>query len=284
MLCLCLGVLISNCKKTPIILPSPVATDLTLSIKKIGTLRDVINECSGFFYQQAQLFIINDSGGEAALYQTSLDNLALVEKIPLKNMRNVDWEAITTTETEIIIGDIGNNAGKRKDLNLLHFDKVSYKFTNKVDVVYPNQSDFTNKETHNFDCEALIIKDNQYHLFTKNRGNTKTNLYTAALNTDNFILVDSIETPALVTDAYYIAAKQILLLLGNQFDNNRFQSFISVVQLKENSTLALITNLPLEINEQLEAITLKEGNVFLLGSEREQTNGGNIYEVTINGL
>lgn len=117
---------------------------------------------------------------------------------------------------------------------------------------------------------------------SKNRGNTKTNLYIAAIDGKTFTFQGLLEVPALIINAYYHESKQICLLLGNQLVTDTFQSFISVVQFKETATLALIKNLQLAINEQVEAITLKDGNVFYVGSEKE--NGGNLYEVTIEVL
>lgn len=275
--------MVSNCKKTPIIPPlSP--DNIRHTVKKIGTFQDTINECSGFFYEQQQLFVINDGGGGAVLHQTNPTNLAFVQTIALPEVSNFDWEAITTTETEIIIGDFGNNFGNRRDLKLLHFDKSNFTFQKSIPFSYPDQTDFTPSNTHNFDCEALIIKDNQYHLFTKNRGNTRTNLYTAPLGDNLFILQDSLEVPGLITDAYYLESSAIFLLLNNQKVADIFQSFISIVQLKEDNRLAIITNLPLNLNEQLEAITLKEDNVFFIGSEKERLVEGNLYEVTIEGI
>jgi len=279
----CLLILcISNCKKAPTL--SLSAKNISHTIKKIGPFQAIINECSGFFYEEQQLFVINDSGGGAGLYQTTPNDLGFMQTISLIDVSNVDWEAITTTDTDIIIGDVGNNFGNRKDLKMLHFDKTNFAFQKAISLSYANQFDFAPSTTHNFDCEALFIKDHQYHVFTKNRGNTKTNLYTAPVDSNLFILQDSLEMPAFVTDAYYLASKQLCFLLGNQLVADTFQSFISIVQLTEATNLELITHLPLGINEQLEAITLKEGNVFYVGSEKERMNGGNLYEVKIEGI
>jgi len=276
------ALLLTNCKKetvTPII-----PAELALSIQQVGTFDTLINECSGFYYDQAQLFVINDGGGGAVLYQMTPENLADVTAIPLEGVQNTDWEAIVKTADEIIIGDFGNNWGNRNNLSLLHFDKANFEFKKEITFNFPNQLDFLPSDSHNFDCEAFFVKDEQYHLFTKNRGNNKTNLYTAPINTALFDLRDSIEVPAFVTDAYYYEARQVLLLLGNQLVGESFESFITVIQIQENSELVLLANLALNIEEQLEAITLKEDNVFFVGSEKERNNGGNLYEVRISGL
>lgn len=275
------ALLLSNCRKdtTPV-----VPRELTLSIQQIGAFDTLINECSGFFYDQAQLFVINDGGGGAVLYQMDPENLERVTAIPLEAVQNIDWEAIEITSDEIIIGDFGNNWGIRKNLSLLHFDKNTYEFKNKITFSFPNQSDFFPSDSHNFDSEAFFVKDEQYHLFTKNRGNSKTNLYTAPVNTNLFELRDSIEVPAFVTDVYYYEAKEVILLLGNQFVEDKFESSITIIQIQEDSGLVRLDNIALNIKEQLEAITLKEDNVFFVGSEKERNGGGNLYEVQINGL
>lgn len=278
---LLLSFLIGSCKKE---LKLPIPADLALTVQKIGALDTTINECSGFFYENEQLFIINDGGGGAILHQVNPKDLNQTNPIQLLSVLNFDWEAITKTEDEVIIGDFGNNFGSRKNLRMLHFDKRSNLLKKEIAFSFPNQFDFFPSDSHNFDCEAFFIKDEQYHLFTKNRGNNSTNLYTAPINTAFFELKDAIEVPALITDAYYYEAKQVVLLLGNQFVVDNFESFITIIHIQEDGTLILIANLALDINEQLEAITLKEDNVFFIGSEKERNNGGNLYEVRIAGL
>ena len=273
--------LLSNCRQETIV----PEINFELSIEKIGKFPREVNECSGFFFEQEQLFIINDGGSDPVLHQTSLNQVNQTEIIMLPDVINFDWEAITSTDNEIIIGDFGNNFGNRTILQLLHFDKENYSLNQTVPFLYPQQT-FQLSNTHNFDCEAFIIKDDRYHLFTKNRGNKQTNLYTASLGSSDFALLDSIEVPVLITDAYYFQPKGMVLLLGNQLSAGGFQSYISILQFKDDSTLEVLQHLPLAINEQVEAITLKSENVFLVGSEKENTTGtgGNLYEVTIEGL
>ena len=276
-----LSFLIGSCKKESKL---PVPTDLALTIQKIGALDSTINECSGFFYADEQLFIINDGGGGPLLHQVNPTNLSQTEQIQLLDVSNTDWEAIVKTEEEIIIGDFGNNFGNRRNLSLMHFDSKTYLFKREITFSFPNQFDYLPSDSHNFDCEALFVKDEQYHIFTKNRGNNKTNLYTAPINTALFELKDSLEVPAFITDAYYYEAKQVILLLGNQFVLDSFESFISIIHIQEDATVDLLASLALDIKEQVEAITLKEDNVFFIGSEKESNNGGNLYEVRIDGL
>ncbi len=276
-----LSFLLASCKKEGKL---PIPAEFTLSVQKIGALDSTINECSGFFYVEEQLYIINDGGGGAVLHQVNPEDLNQTKPIQLIGVLNFDWEAITKTTEEIIIGDFGNNFGNRQNLSLLHFDGSTNLFKREIAFSFPNQFDFISSDSHNFDCEALFVKDEQYHLFTKNRGNNKTNLYTAPINTAFFELKDSIEVPALITDAYYYEAKQVILLLGNQLVFDNFESFITIIQIQEDATLTLIANLALDIKEQVEAITLKADNVFFIGSEKERNNSGNLYEVRIAGL
>ena len=258
--------------------------ELEVKIEKIGQFASMVNECSGFCFDNNQLLTINDGGAGSQLYFVNPTNPALVSPKPIEAITNMDWEAINCTSTEIIIGDFGNNFGIRKDLTIYHLDKSTFKVNQTISFSYPNQSSFDNRFIHNFDCEAMILLNDSYYLFTKNRGNKNTNLYTAPISSGNFRLRDSVEVPALVTDAYYHEASEQVILLCNEFTIAGFKSFIQILTINEEAKLLSVAILPLEINEQLEAITLKEGNSFYIGSEGEQNFGRNLYVVEILNL
>lgn len=254
----------------------------SLSLELIGELPSQINECSGFFVEQEVLHIINDGGGGAKLHTLNPDNLIEIDSFMFTVIENKDWEAIIATETEIIIGDFGNNFGTRQDLTIYHLDKQTKSLTTKVIFNYPNQKSFEPSNTHNFDCEAFLMLDNQYFLFSKNRGNSYTDIYQAPVYTNEFVLVDSIKVPSLITDVAYYKEKEWILLLGNELVGGNFKSHLSILAFNEENQLDLLTTLKIEESEQFEAITQKNGPIFYLGSEKERTKGGNLYELTLN--
>lgn len=266
-------------------MPFPVAEpSLKLTIEKLGSLPSVIRECSGFCFYDNQLMIINDGGVGPKIYLVDTNTLALSIQKNIPLIKNIDWEALDCTTDELIIGDFGNNFGARKDLTIYHLDKQTFGLLRTIPFAYPNQVSF-DELAHNFDCEAMIIRNGQYHLFTKNRGDNQTNLYTAPIQTGNFTWQDSIEVAAFVTDAYYHAASKKILLLENKWvEEEVFESYIQIIEIRDDFQLKTIATLNLDIQEQVEAITLKSGNEFYVGSEAEINNEGNLYLVNIEGL
>lgn len=281
LLCSILLLLCCERKETPFPINEP---NLKLTVKKLGSLPSAIKECSGFCLKGNQLLVINDGGVGPQLYFVDTNTITLSTQRNIPSIKNIDWEALDCTTDELIIGDFGNNFGARKDLTIYHLDKQTFTLLKTIPFVYPNQVSF-DEVAHNFDCEAMIIRNEQYHLFTKNRGNNQTNLYTASIHTGGFMLQDSIEVAALVTDAYYHSVSEKILLLENKWlKEGVFESFIQIIEIDDNFQLKTIATLDLEIKEQLEAITLKNGNEFYVGSEAEINNGGNLYLVIIEGL
>ena len=265
--------------------PFPIdESSLKLTVEKLGSLPSAIKECSGFCLYDNQLVTINDGGAGSQLYFVDTNTIALNIQRNILSIKNIDWEALDCTTDELIIGDFGNNFGTRKDLTIYHLDRQTFRLLKTIPFAYPNQVSF-DEVAHNFDCEAMTIRNGQYHLFTKNRGNNQTNLYTAPIYTGNFTLQDSIEVAALVTDVYYHAASEKILLLENEWvEEQLFESYIQIVEIADNFQLKTIVTLNLEIKEQVEAITLKNGNEFYVGSEAEISNEGSLYLVNIEGL
>jgi len=152
--------------------------------RKTTRLDDVLNETSGLLYDKGYIWTHNDGGGEAALYKIDPQNGKIVQKVSISNAKNVDWEELAQDEHFIYIGDFGNNYGMRKDLTIYKIKRADIdEKTRKVQAqiitfVYPEQVNFQGSNTHNFDCEGFFVWKNELHLFTKNRGDGKTQHYT----------------------------------------------------------------------------------------------------------
>ena len=82
------------------------------------TLPLVLDETSGLTLLNDTLWTHNDSDNEAALYAISTKG-ALLKKIVLPTSNNIDWEDITAVSGNLVIADMGNNFGTRKNLYLL---------------------------------------------------------------------------------------------------------------------------------------------------------------------
>ncbi len=257
---------------------------IKFKFSELGDLSEEVDESSGIAIIDGMLVTINDKGDDAKLYFVNLEKLELESELTLIQVENKDWEAILVTDTEIIIGDTGNNEGDREYQNIIHLDRPTFKNTHTTSYSYPEQ-EIVNSRDHNFDCEAITIVADTYCILTKNRANDQTYLYTAPVLTSDFKLADSIAVPALVTDVYYNKPSQTLLILCNEDDEDEVHhSFVEVVSLSSDFHLTHRASLTLETEAKLEGITLLKGNDFLLASESYDGDDGKIFKLEITGL
>ena len=148
------------------------------TVRTISTLTDDLQENSGMVhYGGGVLYFVNDGGNAPKLhrYDTASNSYNVCD---ILNASNVDWEDLTKDDVgDLYIGDFGNNANKRKDLNIyksvnpenvftnqLMVDTISFTFSNQV-AFPPAANDL------NFDCEAMAWYQDSLYLFSKNRTN-----------------------------------------------------------------------------------------------------------------
>ncbi|TDB69133.1 hypothetical protein [Arundinibacter roseus] len=176
-------------------------------VSKIGTLPQVANESSGLAWNERNktFWTHNDSGGKPELYEIDYQgNLRSTWVIP--SAQNVDWEDLAQApDGTVYIGDIGNNANKRKDL-AIYIARPGEPVTSKITFDYPDQKAFPPAPDElNFDCEAFFYQKNNLFLFSKNR--SKTNPYVklyqlpARPGHHSAMLLDSISINSQVTSA-----------------------------------------------------------------------------------
>lgn len=145
------------------------------SQEKVATLPKPLVETSALIKHKCSFLTINDSGNKEEIYVFK-NNGEIKHSTVISNATNVDWEAMAYDgETYLYIGDIGNNANKRKDLviykvkmeDVIKNDSVE---AEKIIFNYPEQKQFPPLAPQlYYDAEGLIIKDNQLIIFTKNR-------------------------------------------------------------------------------------------------------------------
>ncbi|QHT68585.1 T9SS type A sorting domain-containing protein [Rhodocytophaga rosea] len=152
-------------------------TNTTLNNPK--DLSTTLNESSGLAYTDGKLWSFNDSGNSATLYRISESNGSILQTITVTNATNVDWEDITADANYLYIGDFGNNInGNRTDLKIYRISKAALGnaattsvMADVINFTYSDQDQTNLPPTGNnnteFDCEAFFIKDNQFHLFSK---------------------------------------------------------------------------------------------------------------------
>lgn len=149
-----------------------------IQISKIGQMPSVINEGSGIIPTGNGLsfYTHNDGGSLPEVFEINEQgNLLATKKIPDAN--NTDWEDITIdNKNNLYIGDFGNNANTRKDLNIIKYSSTGS--SEKIEFELADQKTFPPKKSErNFDIEAFFWASDSLYLFSKNRGQKNTNLY-----------------------------------------------------------------------------------------------------------
>ena len=191
-----------------LILNSFLSQSQITNFKEKFELPAIVKETSGLLFFDGKIITHNDSGDDAYLYE--LDSLTggVLRRITISNATHVDWEDITEDETYIYISDTGNNKGTRIDLKIYRILKSDFKNSNTVSAEtilfsYEDQTNFISSDNHNFDAEALVIFENNFILFTKNRGDLKTNVYKIPTTIGNHkaVKISSANVAGLITGA-----------------------------------------------------------------------------------
>lgn len=165
-----------------------------LELRSAGRL-DLKNvpECSALWASPSQpgvFWTLSDSGARPALTPIRADGSAVITPkgawgpVALKGATNTDWEAIAGDAAgNLIVGDVGNNVSRRKELALYLLKEPSPGATEaadfrKVTFAWPDQAAYPDPELAH-DCEAMFLFRGRLYLLTKHRRDTLTDLWRA---------------------------------------------------------------------------------------------------------
>lgn len=208
-------------------------------------LPDEISETSGLIYYNNVIWTINDSGNEPILYKLMPETGEVIQRIQITNKKNKDWEDLAQDEEHIYIGDFGNNMGKRNKLKILILKKdmiPNAGDTNlavqSIEFSYPDFPEKAiKKKNNNFDCEAMICVGDSIYIFTKNRGDQQTKLYSlpkvAGIYQANYVA--TFNSKGLITGADYHAERKEVILLG--YTDKTWQPFVWLLSDYEDNKL-----------------------------------------------
>lgn len=181
-------------------------------------LDERIRETSGLSLMNGKLYTFNDSGNAPELFELDKKTGAIMNIVSV-NGKNKDWEALTNDGTYFYIGDFGNNAGTRKDLEIYKIRAENGSLKNDsihlVTFEYPEQKDFRSSSLKtDFDAEAMIWLNGKLHVFTKEWGAKSTAHYRIDPETAEKQPAEKAETfpiGFMVTDAAYTDGKLYLV-------------------------------------------------------------------------
>ncbi|MGB0891749.1 MAG: T9SS type A sorting domain-containing protein [Flavobacteriaceae bacterium] len=248
-------------------------------------LPDEVKETSGLLFYNSKIITHNDSGDSSNLYEIDTISGNVVRTISISNASNIDWEDITQDDTHIFVADIGNNNGTRTDLKIYKVLKEDYKNSNSVsaEVIsfsYEDQTDFSSSNSHNFDSEAIVVYQNNLLIFTKNRGDLKTNVYLIPKTIGNHTAakVSTFNADGLVTGATYNPSDNSFMLSGYSSTLIPFLIYVGHNRDTGNDIFnngAQKINLSQQIGQgsQIEGITFFHEGKYYLSREEVNSNG-----------
>ena len=182
-----------------------------------------VSETSGLFFHNGHLWTHNDSGGKPILYAIDTTSFEVVQRITLANVKNRDWEDVCTDGERAFVGDFGNNKGNRKDLRIFSFPLPSIPDegdatinVDSINFTFGDQTDFSKRKVHDFDCEAMFATDDYLYLLSKGWETGTTRLYRLPKTSGNHVaeVVNGFDSQGLITGADYDRQNHILVVVG----------------------------------------------------------------------
>jgi hypothetical protein len=173
----------------------------------------LVSECSGLVQSlryDGIFWALGDSGSASAIVPvTAHGKLAPGWSGPVRveGFKNYDWEDLALDgQGHLVIADVGNNRGRRKQL-MLHFvneprpGTTWVRPTRTLRVHYEDQRE----ASPDYDCEAVFCAGDRIYLLTKHRSDKRTRLYRlegeSTKKSNPLRLVDSFEIGGMVTAA-----------------------------------------------------------------------------------
>ena len=243
-----------------------------------------INETSGLEYYNNNFLTHNDSGGETILYEFNKEG-KIVEEHFIENCgENNDWEDITADSKKIYIANSGNNYGTRQNLAVLILDKENdFECTGQIQFKYKNQVNFENRNRHPYDSEGIISVGDELILFSKDRENLMTELYSLPKIPGSYEIepIHSYPVNSLITGADYNDELKLVALVGYDFNWNQYFYKISNFDLS-NMDQSIIEKFKIPVGKaQIEAVKIIDESSFWITSEDEGSGFPRLFKFKI---
>jgi hypothetical protein len=188
-----------------------------LALSPSGAMdRRLVPECSALVASARHprvIWTLSDSGAAPRLVAVRPSGLAVAPASPgvtVTGAANLDWEALTTDgQGNLIIGDVGNNLSRRRELHLYVVPEPDPSApatapARRLAFSWPDQTQYPDPEQRH-DCEAIFWHKGRLHLLTKHRRDTLTTVWRAepAPGSDRAYLTQlgAFEARGMVTDA-----------------------------------------------------------------------------------
>jgi len=243
-----------------------------------------INETSGLEYFNNNFLTHNDSGGKTILYEFNKEGKIVDEHLIENCGENNDWEDITADNENIYVANSGNNFGNRENLSILILDKEnSFECIGQIEFQYKKQENFEKKNKHPFDSEGIISVGDELIIFSKDRKDLITELYTLPKVPGSYEIepIYSYKVNSLITGADYKEELKLVALVGYDFEGSQYFYLI------RNFNKASLENSKIEKfkipvgKAQIEAVKIIDESSFWITSEDEGNGFPRLFKFKI---
>ena len=243
-----------------------------------------INETSGLEYYGDNFLTHNDSGGKTILYEFNKEGNIVDEHFIENCGENNDWEDITADSKSIYVANSGNNFGTRENLAVLILDKESdFECKGQIQFKYKNQVNFENRNRHPYDSEGIISVGDELILFSKDRENLMTELYSLPKIPGSYEVepIYSYPVNSLITGADYNEELKLVALVGYDFNWNQYFYKISNFDLS-NMGQTVMEKFKIPVGKaQIEAVKIINESSFWITSEDEGNGFPRLFKFKI---
>lgn len=259
----------------------------------VNPLPKELTENSGLIELDEDLYAgLNDGGDEPNLYLFSLKRRIATRIVKINHAQNVDWEDLTMDDDYVYIGDTGNNSGNRTNLVIYRVKKDDLRKkaeadAEKITYAYNTQTKFSPSSKNNFDCEAMVCVGDSLYLFSKNRGNKKTDLFSLPKVPGDYkaIHAGQFEANGLITSAAYrkTAIKSDLVLIGYDNKGKSYNGFLVYFPMVDGTHFFSGVPKRLEFNTslQIESVLFHGDKQVYISNEEGKGQEGLIYKVDL---
>lgn len=257
----------------------------------LTNLDPLVSETSGLVFVNGKLWTHNDSGNEAILYCIDTATGMVISQKTITNAINIDWEDISADGEYLYIGDFGNNTGQRNDLKIYKvlIEELNNEFSSSINSeiinfsynssYYPARS--KNNDT-DFDCEALIVKDDSIYLFSKNWVSKTCYLYSLPKETGTYVANrrDTLNTQGLICGADYNPETNTVCLIGYVYGIPAPSILFYLYDFEGNNFFdGTIIRHELSLNGyQTEGVTFRDNNRVWFSNENFLGNVQSLFE------